>query len=312
MGQLKQAFAKLGSGIKQLGSGIKNDFYKLKHGFTVRSFFTILFGFVLFAGNAYIFVASAIERFASYGVWALLHIGFGLLGFLVSCLLIFLLTLHFSVTPQEDTDVKNDEGIFSDSMSVKKRIVAFIIVFLMTFGGGGAALGYYISGELKYQSYPETTATVVAVINNVAFYEYTVDGVTYRANGKLESSGEASPMLGDTVTVKYDPDNPGEIRISTEAKFFLGFGSFLIFFGLTIIVIGLYSAKKLKTQFLLAFILLGLSVCIFLCYLSSMEFTGLVEFFARNFTLHFIMIFTNVGFLELINGIVYIGYKKRR
>ena len=312
MGKLNYAFSQLGNGFKQIGFGIKKDFYKLKQEFTVRSFFTILFGFALFAFNVYLFVASLIEKFGSYGFWAIFKIGLGSLGFLVSCFLIFLLTLHFSVTPQEDAEVKNNEGVFSDSMSLRGRILSLILVFLLTFGGGGAALGYYISGESKYKSYPETTATVVAVYDGHAVYEYTVDGVTYRQTGNVKSSGEAAPEIDDIVTIKYDPNNPADIRISTESKFFLGFGCFLIFFGMTVVVIGLYSAKKLKTQFLLAFILLGLSVCVFIFFLASSDFHGPVDFFARNFMLHFVMIFTNVGILELINGIVYIGYKKRR
>ncbi|MDE5548472.1 MAG: DUF3592 domain-containing protein [Clostridia bacterium] len=315
MGQFKQAFS-------QIGGGIKEDFRRLKHEFGVRSFFTILFGLALLGGNAYLFVASTIKMFAADGLVGLLRFGGGLLGFLVSCLLIFLVTVHFSVCPQEGVSDKEDKSVFSDKTPFggKKRglIATLVLLALITFGGGGTALGVYIAGEVKYNTYPETTATVVSVFQSgfdenrgyTAVYEYTVDGVTYTVKGELRGSGEAAPRIGDTVSVKYDPLNPEDLRIGTESKFFLGFGCFLIFFGLAVVAAGLYNAKLLKTQFFLAFILLGLTACIFVIYLAAVEFHGLVEFFARNYMLHFVLIFTNVGFLELVNGIVYIGYKK--
>lgn len=311
MGQLKDAFAKMGGGIKE-------DFRRLRYEFSVRSFFTILFSLALFAGNIYLFVASAIKMFEADGSVGWLHFAGGFLGFLVSCFLIFIITVHFSAAPQERGE-EEDSGILSKAhFGGKKgaRIATVILLVLITFGAGGTALGFYYSNEIKYSGYPQTEATVVSLINNgndegyTAVYEYTVDGKTYKTKGELKGSGEAVPRIGDTVSIKYNPDNPKEIYISTESKFLLGFGCFLIFFGLTVIVCDLYTAKLLKPQFLLAFILLGLTACVFLIYLSSMEFHGFIPFFARNFMLHFVLIFTNVGVLELINGIVYIGYKK--
>lgn len=313
MDQIRQAFAKIGNAIKE-------DFYKLKHEFTVRSFFTLLFGLALFAGNAYLFVASTIKMFAADGRVGWLRLGGGLLGFLVSTFLIFILSVHFSVTPQEEAILDKDGTKFSEKTpfggKTGGKIVTIILVILLTFGGGGAALGVYFNKEAKYGAYPQTTATVVSVYNNgfdrgyTAVYEYIVDGKTYRTSGDLMGKGEAVPRLGDVVTIRYNPRNPNDIRISTESKFLLGFGSFLIFFGLLVIAIWLYGAKKLKTQFFIAFILLGLTACIFIIYLTSVEFHGLIAFFARNYMLHFVLTFTNVGILELINGIVYLGYKK--
>lgn len=311
-GKLKDAFA-------HIGNGIKEDFDKLRHGFTVRSFFTLLFGFALLVVNAYLFVASAIELFGSDGFFGLPYFFVGLIGFLFSCILIFMISVHFSVSPQSSEGAEVSGIMFekmpSGSQKVK-RIAIIILFFLFTFGGGGTALGFYIAGEVKYSSYPQTTATIVSLLNSgnddevYAFYEYTVDGITYKTSGELKS-GESAPRIGDTVTIRYNPLNPSNIRINTESKFLLGFGCFLMYCGLMIIVVRLYKAKILNTQFLLAFILLGLSACIFTAFLCTTEFHGLIAFLGRNFVLHFVLIFTNVGILELINGIVYIGYKKR-
>lgn len=314
MGQIRQAFA-------QMAGGIREDFYRLRHGFTARSFFTLLSGVALLAANAYLFIASTVRMFALHGSIGWLRFAGGLFAFLVSCLLIFLLTVHFSVSSQQDAVENNDGGVFSEKAPFGKRgaqIASLILVLVITFGGGATALAFYISKDAKYSSYPQTSATVVSVINNgfdkgyTAVYEYTADGKTYRTEGETMGSGDAAPRIGDTVTVKYNPNDPNEIHVSTESKFLLAFGCFLVYFGLTVIAIWLYNAKKLRAQFLLAFILLGLTACIFVAYLSSSDFHGLINFFARNYSLHFIMIFTNVGILELINGIVYIGCKNRR
>ena len=302
-----------------MGGGIKQDFLKLRYEFTVRSFFTILFGVIVLAGNAYLFVASAIKLLeAEKGAGGWLHFAGGLLGFLVSCFLIFIMTVHFSVAPQERGEEEPSGILTNASFGGKKgkRIAAVILIVFITLGAGGTALGFYYSKEAKYADYPQIEATVDELIRNgfdkgyTAVYKYTVNDITYKTKGELMSKGEAVPRIGDVVSIKYNPDNPNEIYISTESKFLLGFGCFLIFFGLTVIVCDLYTAKKLKPQFLLAFILLGLTACIFIIYLSSTVFHGLIPFFARNFMLHFVLIFTNVGILELINGIVYIGYKK--
>ncbi|MDE7296726.1 MAG: hypothetical protein K2N84_05615, partial [Clostridia bacterium] len=199
MGQFKQAFA-------QMGNGIKEDFRRLKHEFTVRSFFTILFGLALLGGNAYLFVASTIKMFAADGLIGLLRFGGGLFGFWVSCLLIFLVTVHFSVSPQEGVSDKEDKSVFSEKTPFggKKRglIATIVLLAFITFGGGGTALGVYIAGEVKYNAYPETTATIVSVYDNgfdrgyTAVYEYTVDGVTYKVKGELRGTGEAAPRIG--------------------------------------------------------------------------------------------------------------------
>lgn len=304
--------------FEQMGGDIRNDFYRLKHEFTARSLLTIIFGLALLVGNAYLFVASTIKMFAAEGgVDWLCFVG-GLIGFLVSFLLIFIITVHFSTTPQEDVSGAEGGVLFSEKTSFRGRIAIIFLLIFITLGGGGTALGFYFADETKYSAYPQTTATVVSIVNNgyenkyTAVYEYTVDGKIYRNNGALKSSGEVVPRVGDTVSIKYDPLDPNVIRISTESKFLLGLGCFLIFFGLTVIAIALHNVKKLKTQFLLAFILLGLTACIFIICLSSVEFHGLIAFFARNYLLHLLLIFTNVGILELINGIVYIGYEKER
>ena len=313
MRKIREAFAKLGCAVRE-------DFYKLKHGFTACSFFTVLFGLVLLGGNAYLFVASAIKMFVADGtIVGLLHFSGGLLGFLISCLLIFFITLHFSVTPQEGVS-DDDNKVFSDKMpgGRKGSVLSLLLVMLIAFGGGATALGVYISGEAEYSGYPKTTAVVVD-LENMGFdrgyratYEYIVDGETFRAKGPSSGSGEGVPRIGDTVTIRYNPLNPRDIRISTESKFLLGFGCFMLFFGFLTIAFWLHSAKILKTQFFLAFILLGLTACIFVMYLSTVEFRGLTEFFGRNFMLHFILMFTNVGLLELVNGIVYLGYKEKQ
>ncbi len=301
-----------------MGEGILNDFRKLRYAFTVRSFFTFLFGIALLGGNAFLFVVTTIEMFDVAGSWGWLYFGGGLFAFLISCLLIVICTVHFSVSPQVDARGK-EGGIFSDKMpfgSKKGRILAIILLVVITLGGGSAALGSYFKTEAKYKAYPQTTATVVSLVGNSSedgytpIYEYTVDGKKYRQKGKIKSSGDGAPKVGDTVSIRYNPNNPNDIHIGTESKFMLGFGCFLIFFGLLFIAFGLHNAKKLRTQFLLAFILLGLTACVFTMFLTSTEFQGIIPFFARNYMLHFVLIFTNVGILELINGIVYIGYKK--
>ena len=159
MRQIKQPFS-------QISNGIKEDFRRLGREFTARSFFTILFGTALLAGNAYLFVVSTVKMFAADGVVGLLRFFFGLFGFLISCFLIFILTVHFSVSPQEGNGTDGDEAPNKMPFNGKRGLAAAIVLIIIALGGGATALGFYIRDEQKYGSYPQTTATVVSVYDN--------------------------------------------------------------------------------------------------------------------------------------------------
>lgn len=69
-------------------------------------------------------------------------------------------------------------------------------------------------------------------------YEFVVNGNTIRKNGGIYSHNKRDFNVGDTATVKYNPDKPEEFLVNGKSGG-KGFGIALLLFGLVIIAIAL-------------------------------------------------------------------------
>ena len=67
-------------------------------------------------------------------------------------------------------------------------------------------------------------------------YEFVVNGNTIRKNGGIYSHNKRDFNVGDTATVKYNPDKPDEFRVNGKSGGKV-FGIALLLFGLVIIAI---------------------------------------------------------------------------
>ena len=67
-------------------------------------------------------------------------------------------------------------------------------------------------------------------------YEFVVNGNTIRKNGGVYSHNKREFNVGDTATVKYNPDKPEEFLVNGKSGG-KGFGIALLLFGLVIIAI---------------------------------------------------------------------------
>lgn len=108
----------------------------------------------------------------------------------------------------------------------KKRKIPNIFALLITCifivaGGGLLYLGF--TSVAQQMSYVETEATVISIrtyekkddgntiLMVVPTYEYYANGVRYVVESKTASSANIAPIVGDVITIKYNPDNPKEI-----------------------------------------------------------------------------------------------------
>ena len=67
-------------------------------------------------------------------------------------------------------------------------------------------------------------------------YEFVVNGNTIRKNGGIYSHNKKDFNVGDTATVKYNPDKPDEFLVNGKSGG-KSFGIALLLFGLVIIAI---------------------------------------------------------------------------
>ena len=67
-------------------------------------------------------------------------------------------------------------------------------------------------------------------------YEFVVGGNTIRKNGGIYSHNKRDFNVGDTATVKYNPDKPEEFLVNGKSGG-KSFGIALLLFGLVIIAI---------------------------------------------------------------------------
>ncbi len=305
---------------------LKDKLKKLKYSFSVRSLFMIIFGILLFATNIILFGFSIVQAFETRSILdIIMFFVFGMIGIIASAILIFLLTIELSLPPKKSGNFiifnknKSNIGIESEAKERKKHLAFVIITFIILFAIGVGVLSYYIGNKVKYSKYPTVTATVIEFVNtgdgSKCKYRYEVDGTTYVKVGHIESSGGAQAYVGDKVELKYNPENPNEIIVKTENMFFLLFASFFIYFAFIIVVIEietkLEKKGKSRPKLMLAYILLGLSAICFLAAFSIKSYPDFISYFADNLWLFFVMMFTNVGLLELFGEIVWLGYKQK-
>ncbi len=306
--------------MKRLGIGeyFKTNINKLKEHFGIREFITILFSLFLLGANTYLYFAAGIYGFSKYDILSLIFLFiFGSIGYLCSCFAIIVCTFSFATGSQHSGTSAKGSSWFSEAFKSKnkKNIIACVLVLIFIWGVGLGAIGFYISKEVKFRNYPQVTATVSDLIysgdNYKIEYKYTIDGTTYFASGKVSTSGEELPAdIGEEVIIKYDSQNPNNIFIRNEYQFFLIFGGFFLYCGLVILIYDLYERGWIKMQFFLAFIMIGLALLVTFAIRTTPQPSGMIPFVGKNPILHIVFLFSNVGLMELFNGLVWFDGKK--
>lgn len=134
--------------------------------------------------------------------------------------------------------------------TIRKSIVVSIIMLLIGVGITVFGIRNINDYKTKKQSYVEINAKVVdydypGMRDEGAYiiYEYTVDGITYRAKSNVQSTN--LPSVGKIKTIMYNPSNPSDV-------IFLG-GSNYIIIGVGIVFVGaglllLYRGLNLKKR----------------------------------------------------------------
>ena len=301
----------------KLTNYFKENIYKLKEHFGFRAFVTTLFSLFLVVANSYLFFASAIYGFSNYDIFPLIILFFfGSIGYICSCFAIIVITFSFANSSQHNSSVKGSSW-FSEAFKGKnaKEIIAAIFVLLFMLGGAFGGIGYYIAKDVQFKNMPSTTAKVNDLIYNgdgySVEYKYSVDGITYYSKGKGSTSGSALPAeIGEEVIIKYDPQNPNNVFIKNEYRFFLAFGLFFLYFFGVILIYDIYERGYLKLQFFLAFIMLGLSALVVFAITSTPQPKGIIAFVGKNQFLHIVFLFSNIGLMELFNGLIWFDGKK--
>lgn len=132
------------------------------------------------------------------------------------------------------------------------RIFPWILIGILFIGISIYFTYSTISANNKAKNYLETVGTLIDFDNCEidedndelcnAIYEYTVNDITYEGSPKLLSNRSS---FKQTITVKYNPDNPSEYVINEETNTLLILG-----INIVIIVIIIYiSVKKSFKQF---------------------------------------------------------------
>lgn len=82
---------------------------------------------------------------------------------------------------------------------------------------------WFLSNLNRVLTHDSIEATVVDLIRSTdsdgdtvyaPVYEYVVDGQTYRYTSQVSLGGVVVPDIGDPKTLLYNPDNPGDARVS--------------------------------------------------------------------------------------------------
>lgn len=294
---------------------IAESLISLRAKFTLRAFLFLLLGFILLLANIFIFFASALYAFKNYSFLSTFFLFlFGLLGFVLSCFLIFYISIYVAANRPEERKFSGSSGsLLSSARAHKgkgrgKKIAAAIIIYAAIWLVGIGAIGYYFFDRAKYNNYVETPAEIISLKGDsedgyTCRFKYVIDGQTYEADGHLKADGMAAPKTGDRTIIKYNPKNPNDIYLQSEKLFLLGFGSFFIYVGILLILYEFVNSGYLSLQLFLAYILLGLTAVIMNMTLIMVP-GGFIQYFAKNFWIHFILVFGNVGTLMLFEGII--------
>jgi len=314
------------NGIVGAKTYMKDNIKNLRENLSFRSFLMLFLGIVLFIANIVLFFLASKYAFRYRDIINVVPFFImGMIGIIASGVLIFCLTISLALPPEKEAKTASkkleksgsllNDALHSTGKERRKKLAVAIITYLLIWGVGLGVVGYYIGEEVKYANYPSIEATVVelnyAGDGSQSVYEYEVDGKIYKKQGHLESSGAATPNIGDKLVIKYNPDNPEIVYLKGENMFFLLFGSFFLFVGVFLVVNELFCKGLIKTDLLVAFITLGLSVILFLAAFTTKSYSGIIQFFGDNLWLFFGLMFTNVGLLELFHPIVWLGYKKK-
>ena len=323
--ELNESVSQLKRGLRSVRDSIRADFYEVRTHFTVRAFFSLLFGAALLAACWYLFLVPVIYAFKYCSlIGTLLQLIFGVVGFLFSNILIVLLSVHSAASyplgeaPQDGGD--GVQTILSDALETTgkgraKKIAVALAVYFLIFAAGFTALGFYIRDEVRYQNYAQAEAVIdlaysVGDDGYTVRYKYTVDGVTYEHTGTSRYSGSAAPQKGDTIIIKYDPANPEKVYVQNESPALI-FAVFLLGAGLLIVFAELYKRKIMPVQFLLVICMWLIPAVTFVAIGAFQPGGGFIEVLARTLALQIVLVFVYGGALELLNGILLLGSGKR-
>lgn len=150
-----------------------------------------------------------------------------------------------------ETDVNANVQIVEDEKPKKRKIpniFALLITCIFIVIGGGL-LYFGFSFVVQQSNYVKVDAKVISVrtfVNQddgesvlmaVPTYEYYVNGVRYEVESKSATNAKNAPIVGDIVTIRYNPENPKDIvtKSWTVIMIFVMGGAFVILGGVAFV-----------------------------------------------------------------------------
>ena len=298
--------------VSQIGKDLKS----IKENFGIKSFIFILLGLCLIGFNLYLYFVGLIYTIENRVLAETIVNGIlGMIGTVVSVLLIFLLTIHMAADKPAGS-----EGSFSGSSMLssaledktpkrKKKIAVAVLVYVLIFGVGIGVLTYFFVDLASHSGFVEVQATIKSLISSGdgyrSVYEFSFGGTTYTVIGHVESSGGSVPVIGDIVTILINPTNPNQLYIVNEKLFFLIFGSFFLLCGIIVVSFELVYKNLINVRIFVGIVCIGLTAVIAIVPFMNGNINSFTEFIGKNLWFCFILIFTNVGVLQFIEGLVY-------
>lgn len=128
--------------------------------------------------------------------------------------------------------------------SIKSKLVASIVLFIIGFVFSAVAVGLNINDKIKKDSWDEVEAVIIHVNHNTEFAE-----LSYSYNGDVlfvgSNSYSSTYEVGDIMIIYVNPNNPNDFYEASTSSVFIVFycvGAVMLLIG-----IGLY-ASHVKTQ----------------------------------------------------------------
>ena len=312
-----------GEQFKTFISDMKKDLNAIKNNFTLRTFFVITFGFALIVFNVYLYFVGMAYAIGNYHFLSIIMGSiFGSIGILVSIPMIMILAIHIAADKNVESGATYSgtsllsSALEDQSPQRKKKVFVAILVYVMIFGVGIGTITYYLVDKANHSNYIKVTAVIKTLVSGgddgyKCGYGYTYNGVEYYTIGNVVSSGEATPRVGDTITIEIDPNNPNVVYLGNEKMFFLIFGGFFLWCGLILVFYELVRIGVINIRLFVGFILLGLSFVIGIIPFMNSNINSLTQYVGKNMWVFFIFLFTNIGIMQFLEGIIDFNKLKR-
>ena len=125
----------------------------------------------------------------------------------------------------ERMQATTDEIVYTEKPKSNRGSNIMVMIAMCVFMAIGVFMLYMgVSSVIRQMSYEKVDAEVISVrtyisrdsdgdstLMAVPTYAYYVDGVRYEVESDSASSANIAPIVGDIVTIRYNPANPAEI-----------------------------------------------------------------------------------------------------